>query len=73
MEHPAFELERRGLKGSVYDLQICFDALVESGKMQPQDVPPTPVRLDYSQEELYSMPMEKLKALGEEVVGRSEF
>jgi hypothetical protein len=67
------EIERRGLRGSAYDLQICFDALVERGEIQPQPVPPTPVRLDYSREELYSMPIEELKRLGEEVAGKSEF
>jgi hypothetical protein len=69
----AAELERRGLRGSVYDLQICFDALVESGQIQPQEVPPTPVRLNYSAEELRSMPLNKLKQLAEDVVGPSEF
>jgi hypothetical protein len=69
----AAELERRGLRGSVYDLQICFDALVESGQIQPQEVPPTPVRLNYSAEELRSMPLNKLKQLAEDVAGPSEF
>jgi hypothetical protein len=69
----AAELERQGLKGSVYDLEICFNALVENGKIQPADVPPTPVRLNYSAEELRSMPLDKLKALAEDVAGRSEF
>jgi len=54
-------------------LEICFNALVENGKIQPADVPPTPVRLNYSAEELRSMPLDKLKALAEDVAGRSEF
>jgi hypothetical protein len=69
----AAELERQGLKGSVYDLEICFNALVENGKIQPADVPPTPIKLNYSAEELRSMPLNKLKQLAEDVAGPSEF
>lgn len=54
------ELESLGLRGSVMDLQVCFDRLVKHGDIQPVPQPPTPVKL-LSEDEMRAMPLDQLR------------
>lgn len=61
----ANEVERRGYRGSVMEIQECFEYLVNRGEIIPRPLPPAPVRI-YSEAELRSMPMDELKRVTEE-------
>lgn len=55
------QMESRGLRGSVMDMQTCFDYLVKHGDIKPVPQPVAPVRL-LSEAEMREMPLDQLKA-----------
>ena len=59
------ELNRRGLRGSVAELEVCFDYLVRHGDITPKPLPPTPVELP-TMDEFRSMSREEMKAFIED-------
>jgi hypothetical protein len=59
------EIERLGLRGSVAEMELCFDRLVKHGDIVPKPLPPVPVELP-SMEEFSSLSREEMKAFIED-------
>jgi hypothetical protein len=55
------ELNRRGLAGTVSDLQAVFSDLAAQGRLELNPVLPRPKRI-YSPEELRAMPLDEMRA-----------
>jgi hypothetical protein len=55
------EIERLGLRGSVAEMEICFDRLVKHGDILPKPLPPVPVELP-SMDDFKSLSREEMKA-----------
>jgi hypothetical protein len=59
------EMESRGLRGSVADMEVTFDYLVKHGDIQPKPLPPPPVHLP-SMDEFRAMSSAEMKAFVEQ-------